>query len=130
MGSRGYFTRIFCVGGPKSEKIAVLQELTTDPRIDQRKQTIRRICSVWQQWKAADPQFSMEQFSSDAGGVILGATHRSIGLVDRFAALEVAMLVGHRDFRDRLDYKDWNDPVSGATTQSWRRWPVSTSSGD
>jgi hypothetical protein len=29
---------------------------------------------------------------------MLGATNRSIGLVDRFAALEVAMLVGQRIF--------------------------------
>ena len=29
---------------------------------------------------------------------MLGATNRSIGLVDRFVALEVAMLVGQRIF--------------------------------
>jgi len=57
---------------------------------------------------------------------MLGATNLSIGLVDRFAVFDVA----NPDFRDPLDYDDLNDPVSGATTQSWQCGPASTSSGD
>src|SRR3954465_3353066 len=59
--------------------------------------------------------------SSDAGGLLLGATDRAIGLMDRFAACfnaegrqqliehEVATLVGERVFGIALGYEDLND---------------------
>src|SRR5436190_13531464 len=59
--------------------------------------------------------------SSDAGGLLLGATDRAIGLMDRFAACfhderrphliehEVATLVGQRVFGIALGYEDLND---------------------
>jgi hypothetical protein len=59
--------------------------------------------------------------SSDAGGLLLGATDRAIRLVDRFAACfhdyrcqeliehEVATLVGQRVFGIALGYEDLND---------------------
>src|SRR5436853_3416183 len=59
--------------------------------------------------------------SSDAGGLLLRATDRAIGLMDRFAACfhderrphliehEVATLVGQRVFGIALGYEDLND---------------------
>jgi len=59
--------------------------------------------------------------SSDAGALLLGATDRAIGLIDRFAACfhderredliehEVATLVGQRVFGIALGYEDLND---------------------
>ena len=59
--------------------------------------------------------------TSDAGGLLLGATDRAIGMVDRFAACfhderrpdliehEVATLVGQRVFGIALGYEDLND---------------------
>ena len=59
--------------------------------------------------------------TSDAGGILLGATDRAIGLVDRFAACftdhrdprliehEVRTLVGQRVFAIALGYEDLND---------------------
>lgn len=59
--------------------------------------------------------------TSDAGGLLLGATDRAIGLVDRFAACfsdhrrteliehEVGTLVGQRVFGIALGYEDLND---------------------
>jgi hypothetical protein len=59
--------------------------------------------------------------TSDAGGLLLGATDRAIGLIDRFAACfrdmrcpeliehEVATLVGQRVFGIALGYEDLND---------------------
>ena len=59
--------------------------------------------------------------SSDSGALLLGATDRAIGLIDRFAACfhderredliehEVATLVGQRVFGIALGYEDLND---------------------
>ena len=59
--------------------------------------------------------------TSDAGGLLLGATDRAIGMIDRFAACfhderraeliehEVATLVGQRVFGIALGYEDLND---------------------
>jgi hypothetical protein len=59
--------------------------------------------------------------SSDAGALLLGATDRAIGMIDRFAACfhderradliehEVATLVGQRVFAIALGYEDLND---------------------
>ena len=65
--------------------------------------------------------FDGGNITSDAGGFLLGATNRAIGLVDRFAACfrdyrrqefiehEVATLVGQRIFGIALGYEDLND---------------------
>lgn len=59
--------------------------------------------------------------TSDAGGLLLGATDRAIGLIDRFAVCfqdqrradlvehEVRTLVGQRVFGIALGYEDLND---------------------
>src|SRR5712691_10346855 len=59
--------------------------------------------------------------SSDAGALLLGATDRAIGMMDRFASCfrdrrrpewiehEVATLVGQRVFAIALGYEDLND---------------------
>ena len=59
--------------------------------------------------------------TSDAGALLLGATDRAIGMMDRFAACfhderrpeliehEVATLVGQRVFGIALGYEDLND---------------------
>src|SRR5260221_14737486 len=60
--------------------------------------------------------------TTDAGGLLLGATDRAIGLVDRFASCfrdvraaeliehEVTTLVGQRVFGIALGYEGLNDP--------------------
>ena len=65
--------------------------------------------------------FDGGKISSDAGGLLLGATDRTIGLVERFAACfadrrcpgliehEVGTLVGQRVFGLALGYEDLND---------------------
>jgi len=65
--------------------------------------------------------FDGGSISSDAGGLLLGASDRAIRLVDRFAACfrdagrqkliehEVATLVGQRIFGIALGYEDLND---------------------
>ena len=65
--------------------------------------------------------FDGGSISSDAGGLLLGATDRAIRLVDRFAACfrdarrreliehEIATLVGQRIFGIALGYEDLND---------------------
>src|SRR5207253_5905150 len=59
--------------------------------------------------------------TSDAGGLLLGATDRAVGLVDRFARCfrdyrrqdlvehTVATLIGQRVFGIALGYEDLND---------------------
>ena len=84
--------------------------------------------------------------TSDAGGLLLGATDRAIGLVDRFAACFidrrdprlvehlVRTLVGQRVFGIALGYEDLNDHdelrhdpmmavLAGKLTTA-RRWPA------
>ncbi|SRR5579885_496880 len=65
--------------------------------------------------------FDGGKVTSDAGGLLLGATDRAIGLIDRFAACftdyrcreliehEVRTLVGQRVFGIALGYEDLND---------------------
>ena len=65
--------------------------------------------------------FDGGSITSDAGALLLGATDRAIGLVDRFAAgftdhrcaelieHEVGTLVGQRVFGIALGYEDLND---------------------
>src|SRR5437764_1960465 len=65
--------------------------------------------------------FDGGSITSDAGALLLGATDRAIGLIDRFAACfrdarrreliehEVATLVGQRVFGIALGYEDIND---------------------
>ena len=65
--------------------------------------------------------FDGGMITSDAGGLLLGATDRAIGMIDRFAACfrdvrrqdriehEVSTLVGQRVFGLALGYEDLND---------------------
>ena len=71
--------------------------------------------------RAVDAGFDGGLVTSDAGALLLGATDRAIGMMDRFAACfgderraeliehEVATLVGQRVFAIALGYEDLND---------------------
>ena len=71
--------------------------------------------------RAVEAAFDAGLVTSDAGGLLLGATDRAIGMMDRFAACfhderrpdliehEVATLVGQRVFGIALGYEDLND---------------------
>ena len=71
--------------------------------------------------RAVVSAFDGGAITSDAGGLLLGATDRAISLVDRFAACftdhrcaelvehEVGTLVGQRVFGIALGYEDLND---------------------
>jgi Transposase DDE domain group 1 len=71
--------------------------------------------------RAVVAAFDGGAITSDAGGLLLGATDRAISLVDRFAACftdhrcadliehEVSTLVGQRVFGIALGYEDLND---------------------
>jgi Transposase DDE domain group 1 len=71
--------------------------------------------------RVVDAAFDAGVVTSDAGGLLLGATDRAIGLVDRFAACfrdyrrqdrvehSVATLIGQRVFGIALGYEDLND---------------------
>src|ERR1700739_3067236 len=71
--------------------------------------------------RGVEAAFDGRLVSSDAGALLLGATDRAIGLIDRFAACfhderredliehEVATLVGQRVFAIALGYEDLND---------------------
>src|SRR5437868_3709637 len=71
--------------------------------------------------RAVEAAFDGGLVSSDAGALLLGATDRAIGLIDRFASCfhdvrraeliehEVATLVGQRVFGIALGYEDLND---------------------
>ena len=71
--------------------------------------------------RAVEAAFDGGLVSSDAGALLLGATDRAIGLIDRFAACfhderredliehEVVTLVGQRVFGIALGYEDLND---------------------
>src|SRR5215467_5142322 len=81
--------------------------------------------------------FDGGRMTSDAGALLLGATDRAIGLVERFAACftdgrapqlvehEVSTLVGQRIFGIALVMKTWSITTSCATTRRWRCWPAS-----
>src|SRR5437016_9304651 len=71
--------------------------------------------------RAVEAAFDGGLVSSDAGALLLGATDRAIGMMDRFASCfhderrpeyvehEVATLVGQRVFAIALGYEDLND---------------------
>ena len=71
--------------------------------------------------RRVEAAFDGGRITSDAGALLLGATARAIGLIDRFAACfddhrqpeliehEVATLVGQRVFGIALGYEDLND---------------------
>ena len=71
--------------------------------------------------RAVEAAFDAGLVTSDAGALLLGATDRAIGMMDRFAACfhderrqdliehEVATLVGQRVFGIGLGYEDLND---------------------
>src|SRR5213592_4875842 len=71
--------------------------------------------------RAVEASFDGGLVSSDAGALLLGATDRAIGLIDRFAACfhderredliehGVATLVGQRVYGIALGYEDLND---------------------
>ena len=78
--------------------------------------------------------FDGGKMTSDAGALLLGATDRAIGLVDRFAACftdgraaeliehTVRTLVGQRVFGIALGYEDLVDHDQCAMTRRWRCW--------
>src|ERR1700704_5281405 len=71
--------------------------------------------------REVEAAFDAGAVTSDAGALLLGATDRAIGMMDRFAACfhderrpewiehEVATLVGQRVFGIALGYEDLND---------------------
>src|SRR4051795_13181269 len=71
--------------------------------------------------RSAEAAFDAGLVTSDAGALLLGATDRAIGMMDRFAACfpderrqdliehAVATLVGQRVFAIALGYEDLND---------------------
>src|ERR1051326_5839931 len=71
--------------------------------------------------RAVEAAFDAGMVTSDAGALLLGATDRAIGLIERLAACfhderrpeliehEVATLVGQRVFAIALGYEDLND---------------------
>src|SRR5271167_1916060 len=71
--------------------------------------------------RAVEAGFDAGLVTSDAGALLLGATDRAIGMIDRFAACfhderradliehEVVTLVGQRVFGIALGYEDLND---------------------
>ena len=71
--------------------------------------------------RAVEAAFDAGLVTSDAGALLLGATDRAIGMIDRFAACfhderradliehEVVTLVGQRVFGIALGYEDLND---------------------
>ena len=71
--------------------------------------------------RRVEASFDGGMITSDAGGLLLGATDRAIGLIERFAQCftdyrdpeliehEVRTLVGHRVFGLALGYEDLND---------------------
>jgi hypothetical protein len=71
--------------------------------------------------RAVDAAFDAGLVTSDAGALLLGATDRAVGLLDRFAACfrdyrrqervehSVATLIGQRVFGIALGYEDLND---------------------
>ena len=88
--------------------------------------------------RAVVADFDGGEITSNAGGLLLGATHRSIGLIERFAGCftdgraaervvhEVATLVGQRVFGIALGYEDLvdhdrlrHDPVLGVVLGRW-----------
>ena len=89
--------------------------------------------------RAVVADFEGGAITSNAGGLLLGATDRAIGLVERFAACftdgraadrlvhEVTTLVGQRVFGIALGYEDLcqrrskNRPRGGAKPGHWRR---------
>jgi hypothetical protein len=94
--------------------------------------------------------FNGGRMTSDAGALLLGATDRAIGLVERFAACftdgrapelvehEVGTMVGQRLFGIALGYEDLvdhdqlrHDPTLAVLAGNWRRaariarrWPA------
>ena len=81
--------------------------------------------------------FDGGRMTSDAGALLLGATDRAIGLVERFAECftdsrtaeliehQVRTLVGQRVFGIALGYEDLVDHASCATIRRWRCWRAS-----
>jgi hypothetical protein len=71
--------------------------------------------------RAVDAAFDAGLVTSDAGALLLGATDRAIGMVDRFAACfrdyrrqdlvehAVGTLIGQRVYGIALGYEDLND---------------------
>src|SRR5215216_526876 len=71
--------------------------------------------------RSVEAAFDAGLVTSDAGALLLGATDRAIGMMDRFAACfsdarrrdliehEIATLVGQRVFAIALGYEDLND---------------------
>src|SRR5262249_12055331 len=81
--------------------------------------------------------FDGGRMTSDAGALLLGATDRAIGLVERFAACftngrapqlvehEVRTLVGQRIFGIALGYEDLVDHDQLRHDRRWGWWPAS-----
>ena len=91
--------------------------------------------------RAVVADFDGGEITSNAGGLLLGATDRAIGLVERFAACftdgraaervvhEVATLVGQRVFGIALGYEDLIDHDRLRSAQASSMWMCSTSRG-
>src|SRR6266700_3542484 len=109
--------------GSESEKIALHQRLISGsggaPMQTECSADLLGFAPV--EGRAVVAAFDGGKMTSDAGALLLGATDRAIGLVDRFAACfhderredliehEVATLVGQRVFGIALGYEDLND---------------------
>jgi hypothetical protein len=82
--------------------------------------------------------FTGGAITSDAGALLLGATDRAIGLVERFTGCfqdardpdliehEMATLIGQRVFGLALGYGISSTTTNSATIRSWRCSPASS----
>jgi DDE family transposase len=81
--------------------------------------------------------FDGGRVTSDAGALLLGATDKAIGLIERLAGCfrderradlvehQMPALIGQRVFAVALGYEDLVDPTSCASIRFWRRCPGS-----
>src|SRR6516162_2567525 len=125
--ARQWLARISQTGqvhrGPESEKIELQQRFVSEPGGD----PMQTECSAALfgfapvAGRAVVARFDGGRMTSDAGALLLGATDRAIGLIERFAACftdgrraeltehEVRTLVGQRVFGIALGYEDLID---------------------
>ena len=125
--SRGSLARIShtteCIGAANQRKSLCCNDFSLIRGAPRCRQSVAQICLDLHLWKAARwwRRSTAGAITSDAGALLLGATDRAIGMMDRFASCfhdarcpeliehEVVTLVGQRVFGIALGYEDLND---------------------
>ena len=109
------------IGAPNQRKLLCCNDFTQVRGAPRCRQSVSRNRLILAPWKAAVWKRDGGLVTSDAGGLLLGATDRAIRMMDRFALCfhderrpeyiehEVATLVGQRVFGIALGYEDLND---------------------